>query len=153
METIRLLQIAEKNNIEIKYITLHDISCISLRLAKDDYCIGIDPKQINSSADECVKLAHDIGHCVTDSFYNRYSPIDLRSKREYKADTWAIKKLIPFKKLKAIMMKGYEQPWELAEYFNVTEDFEHKALAYYESDFIEDKTNNSHKKNEKECIL
>lgn len=152
MKLTKIYEIAEKNNIEITYASLPLNGCLSFKY-KNEYHIGIDPEQIKSTADECVKLAHDIGHCVTDSFYNKYSPLDLRSKHEYKAKAWAIKTLMPFDKLKAVMKKGYEQPWELAEYFNVTEDFVHKALEYYESDYIEDKMKNFQKEKEKECIL
>ncbi|HBR31919.1 MAG TPA: ImmA/IrrE family metallo-endopeptidase [Clostridiales bacterium] len=136
----KIHEFAEKNNIDIRYTTLK-CSCLSIRFAKDDYCIGIDPNKITSSTDERVKLIHDIGHCMTDSFYNTHSPCDLKSKHEYKADKWAIKKLLPFKKLKAFMKQGNEEVWEIAEYFKVTEGFVRKALKFYENDFLEDKLN------------
>ncbi|HAN21602.1 MAG: hypothetical protein A2Y15_05935 [Clostridiales bacterium GWF2_36_10] len=142
MHTFELFDIAEKNNIDIIYTSLPKTSCISMPYGNDEYCIGIDPDQITSLADERVKLAHDIGHCVSGSFYNQHSPLDLRSKHEYRADKYGIKKLIPLDDLIFIMRKGYEAVWEIAEYFIVTEEFVRKALKIYENDLLEDKNKN-----------
>jgi Zn-dependent peptidase ImmA (M78 family) len=139
METSRIYDIAEENNIEIIYTSLPLTKCMSMQRGKDEYYIGIDPEYITSSADERVKLAHDVGHCVTGSFYNRYSPLDLRGKHEYRADSWAIKELIPLDELKKVMKQGCEDIWELAEYFNVTEDFIRKAFAFYEQELLDDR--------------
>jgi len=141
METARIYEIAEENNIDIIYASLPLTKCMSMQLDKDEYYIGIDPVYITSSADERVKLAHDVGHCVTGSFYNKYSPLDLRGKHEYRADSWAIKKLIPLDELMNVIKHGCENVWELAEYFNVTEDFIHKTLTYYENDIINIRNN------------
>lgn len=35
--------------------------------------IALDPRKIRSSADEAVKLSHELGHCVYGGFYNQYS--------------------------------------------------------------------------------
>lgn len=132
METKTIYKFAEENNIEIYYVPLPLTHCVSLNCGNDEYCIGIDPASIDSREDEIVKLSHDIGHCVTGSFYNRYSPLDIKEKHEYRADKWAIKKLIPLDELKTALNSGYIHIWELAEYFSVTEPFVNKALRYYE---------------------
>ncbi|MDD4124690.1 MAG: hypothetical protein PHW77_03015 [Eubacteriales bacterium] len=141
MKITRIYEIAEENNIEIIYASLPLTKCMSMQQGKDNYYIGIDPTYISSSADELVKLAHDVGHCVTGSFYNQYSPLDLRGKHEYNADKWAIKKLVPLNELIQIMRHGCEAVWELAEHFNVTDDFIHKALILYENDLLNDHSN------------
>ena len=103
----------------------------SVSVLNDGVCyIGINPLMLNTSADEKVKLAHELGHCETGAFYNMYSPLDIRAKHEHRADKWAIKKLIPEDELKQAC-KSCHNRFELAEYFGVTEDFMQKALDYY----------------------
>lgn len=93
--------------------------------------IAIDPFRIKSAADEKVKLAHEIGHCERGAFYNRHSPFDVVAKHENRADRWAIKKLVPKDELDVAVADGRIELWELAEYFDVTEDFMRKAVALY----------------------
>jgi Zn-dependent peptidase ImmA (M78 family) len=148
MKTAEIYEIAEKNNIEIVNLSLPVIECMSIQHGKNNYYIAIDPALISSSANERVKLAHDIGHCMTGSFYNEYSPIDRRSKHEYTADKWAIKKLVPLDELVDVMKQGCEAVWELAEIFGVTEEFIRKALTLYESDILNIKKANIRKHRE-----
>ncbi len=113
-------------------IDCYDFLCIpSVSLCSGEgYFIGINPFKLNSHSEEKVKLAHELGHCVTGSFYNRYSALDIRSKHERRADKWAIKKLIPINELKKAC-KICTNRYELSEHFGVTEDFMQKALDYY----------------------
>ena len=53
------------------------------------------------------------------------------AKSEHKAEKWAIKKLVPEDELQNAFKQGIVEPWNLAEYFNVTEDFIIKAVNYY----------------------
>ena len=124
-----LYNIAECNNIEVYSYALKQ--CESLSLLYDGDCfIAIDPFALKSDADEKVKLAHEIGHCETGSFYNEYAVCDVRSKHEYTANKWAIKKLIPEDELKEAC-KFCNNRWELSEHFGVPEDFMQKALDFY----------------------
>ena len=103
----------------------------SVSILDEDVCyIGINPFMLQSEAEEKVKLAHELGHCETGAFYNRYALCDIREKHERKADKWAIKKLIPEDELKQAL-KFCRNRFELAEFFGVTEDFMQKALDYY----------------------
>ena len=79
---------------------------------------------------EC--FAHEMGHCITDSFYAGYSPLEKRAKHEYRADKWAINYLIPFDALCQAVSEGNCELWQLAEYFDVGEPFVEKAIAYHE---------------------
>ena len=87
-------------------------------------------------ADEKVKLAHELGHCETGSFYNRYAARDIRQKYENRANKWAYKKLVPQDELAEACLQGYREPWELAEYFGVTEFFLRNALEFYRNSSI-----------------
>ena len=52
--------------------------------------IGIDESVMDGDALERVHMGHELRHCVTGSFYNRYTPYDLRQRHENRADKWAI---------------------------------------------------------------
>lgn len=125
-----LYVLAQNENIDISCFDLPE--CRSLSLLMGDKCyIAIDPFALETTADEACILAHELGHCVTGSFYNRYSDIDIRAKHERRADKWAIKKLVPKDELNDAFEHGIVEPWDLAEYFNVTEDFIRKAVEFY----------------------
>jgi Zn-dependent peptidase ImmA (M78 family) len=79
---------------------------------------------------KCV-LAHEYGHCKTGSFYNIYSPYDLKEKCEYKANKYAVHMLMPYNEVWRALHKGCWTAWALADYFDVTEDFAQMALNMY----------------------
>lgn len=93
--------------------------------------IGMDPFRIETTAQERVHLAHELGHCETGSFYNVYSSLDIREKQEKRADFWAVRRLVPEDEFLNALASGKVEVWELAEYFDVTEDFIHKAVKIY----------------------
>ena len=102
--------------------------------AEDGSCyIGMDEAIQDSGVQEIVHLAHELGHCATGSFYNRYSPFDLREKHERKADAWAIRRLVPEEDLMEAVGAGITELWELADLFDVTPEFMHKAVRYYQN--------------------
>lgn len=112
--------------------------CESLSINQNGTCyIAINPIMLNSIADEKVKLAHELGHCCTGSFYNQYSPCDIIGRHERRADKWAIKKLIPKDELINAIKHGYVEIWQLAEHFEVTDDFMSKAIEYYKENELE----------------
>ncbi len=131
MTTIeKLYIIADNNNIPVFNVSLKGLAALSVT---DDLCyaIGIDYAQIKNSADERVKLSHELGHCLNGAFYNIYSRFDCVAKCEYKADKWAIKKLLPQDDVITAINKGYTEVWQLAEYFDVTEELVKKAFWIY----------------------
>ncbi len=123
----KLYDIAEENNIIVYDFSLNPVKSMSVPGA-----IGIDSKHIETKAEERVCLAHELAHCVQSAFYTGCSPFELRERYEYRADKWAIQKLIPFDRLSDALSKGIKTIWELAEYFEVTEDYIKKALKLYE---------------------
>ncbi len=133
MELLELYQLADAEHIPVYSFDLPQTHSLSLMNNDGSCAVAIDPFGLNSTKDEKIRLAHELGHCVTGSFYNRYSDFDIKAKSEYKADKWAIKKLIPKDELQAAFEQGYTEPWDLAEYFNVTEEFIIKAVNYYRS--------------------
>ena len=126
-----LYVLAEEERIEIFAFSLPSTSSVSTMELDGTCYIGIDPFEIDSYAQEAQHLAHELGHCITGSFYNKYSNCDIRARHEYKATKWAIKKLIPQDELEAAVNSGFTELWELAEYFNVPVPFMQKAVEYY----------------------
>ena len=75
--TSELYEIAEKNGTEIICCELPETASVSVRSASGRCYIGIDPFEIETTAEERVHIAHEIGHCETFSFYNAYSPLGI----------------------------------------------------------------------------
>lgn len=128
---LSLYQTAEAEDITVDCFDLNNREALSL-LDDDGKCyIAINPFKLRSESDELIKLAHEMGHCMTGSFYNRWSTLDLRRKHERRAEIWAIKKVLPEEDLYNMFRKGISEPWELAEELQLPEDFVRKAIAYY----------------------
>ncbi|NLL92295.1 MAG: ImmA/IrrE family metallo-endopeptidase [Ruminococcaceae bacterium] len=123
-----LFEVAELNGIEVTYFNTPENGAQSATLNGNCY-IALDYGLMWQRVNERVHLAHELGHCLTGSFYNIFSPFDLRSRHERRADKWAIKKLVPENELKELL--SYMDKWEVAEHFEVTIDFLEKAIAFY----------------------
>lgn len=131
INTTELYSFAEEKGICVYCADLPKTKSVSLLSSSGNCYIGIDPFEIETEAEERVHLAHEIGHCEKGAFYNIYSELDVRARHELRADRWAIKKLIPFDEFMTALKSGTTEVWELADYFNVTEDFILKAVEYY----------------------
>lgn len=126
----RLFQIAQEAGIAVEYCNIPINESISVQDDAGNFVL-MDYSLIASGAKERTHLAHELGHCETGSFYNRYSGLDIRQKHENRADKWAIAQLVPKDELEQAVAKGYTELWELAEYFDVSEDFMKKAVCWY----------------------
>ena len=104
---------------------------MSLALEDGGCVIGMDDSVRDGAIQERVHLGHELGHCATGSFYNIYAPLDCRQRHENRADKWAILNLIPVDDLDEAVAEGCTEVWELAERFQVTEEFVKKAVCYY----------------------
>ena len=130
MEIQALYDLARQQNIEVFGFSLPETG--SMSVMEDGRCfIGMDASVKDGAAQERVHLGHEIGHCVTGSFYNRYAAIDCRQRHENRANKWAVQALIPVDALDDAIADGCTEVWELAERFQVTEDFVRKAVCYY----------------------
>lgn len=130
MDTVSLYRCCEQQGIAVMEFPLSYTGSMSVDMGERCY-IGIDPAIVSTETLERVHLAHEIGHCVTGSFYNRYAAADIRQRHENRADKWAVKKLISAAALDRAVANGYTELWELAEHFGVTEDFMKKAVCWY----------------------
>ena len=131
MKLFDLYLFAEQQNIEVLTYPLPKTMSMSFMENNGSCFVGIDESVLDESVQEQVHLAHELGHCATGSFYNRYSPLDIRQKHENKADKWAIRQLIPEEDLAEAVNAGITEVWDLAELFDVTISFMQKAVCYY----------------------
>ena len=131
METQDLYRYAEKNQIEILDYSLPYCGSMSVMNERGTCFIGIDEAVMDGDAVEKVHLAHELGHCMTGSFYSRHTAVDSRQRHENRADKWAVRKLITTNALDNAVAEGCTEIWELAERFGVTEEFARKAVCYY----------------------
>jgi len=121
---------AERRNIDVDWIPMRRATSLSVPLG-DGYAIALDPWKLGSLAQETVCLAHELGHCETGSFYNRFAKLDVRQRHENRADKWAIRRLVPEDDLDAAMADGCDTIPALADRFGVTEPFMRKAVCWY----------------------
>ena len=131
MEILALYNLAEQENIEVVQFPMNVNGSMSIMDEAGNCYVGIDRSVQDGGAQERVHMIHEIGHCVTGSFYNRYAAIDSRQRHENRADKWAVKQLIPVEELDEAIADGHTEIWDLAEHFGVTEDFIRKAVCYY----------------------
>ena len=131
MELMELYRLAEQEDIPVDCFELRKRESLSLMDTDGSCYIAINPLFLDDSTDEKIKLAHELGHCETGSFYNQYATQDIRRKHENRADKWAIMKLVPRDELDSAVEAGYSDVWSLADYFGVSVEFMRKAICLY----------------------
>ncbi len=78
VDILELYQLAGNQGHDVYCYTDENLSAVSIKNSEDGSCaIAINPYQLESPVDEKYKLAHELGHCETVSFYTRCSPFDL----------------------------------------------------------------------------
>lgn len=118
---------AQQDGIEIDDVRMRELKAVSF----PEGWIAIDSSKYETLTEFKCDLAHEIGHCETGSFYNIYSPYDLKEKCERKANRRAAEILMPVNDVRRALRRGITQVWALAEYFDVTQDFAAMALEIY----------------------
>lgn len=126
-----LYALAEQQNIVVCGFALPQTGSMSVMDEQGRCYIGMDAGVMDGGAQERVHLGHELGHCVTGSFYNRYAAVDCRQRHENQANKWAVQTLIPVEDLDRAVAEGCTEIWELAERFGVTEEFIRKAVCFY----------------------
>lgn len=133
MTTDQLYEIILDEGIILYRTPLPHNRSVSISIGNGYYVIGLDTAHW-SEAEERVHLAHEIGHCLCNAFYHPYASLRLRRKQEYMAKRWAVDRLIPWDELYHALLSGITAPWELADHFDVNEDFVSLALDFYTRD-------------------
>lgn len=92
-------------------------------------------KNIPTTAEKACVLAEELGHYYTTSG-NILDLTDIRNlKQEIRARNWAYEKLIPLQRFVEASKEGLRNRYELADYFDVTEEFLEDALSYYKGKY------------------
>ena len=130
-ELMALYRLAEKENIAVDCFKLEKREALSVMDEDGECSIAIDPFQLRGEVDEKMKLAHELGHCMTGSFYNEFATCDVRGKHEKRADKWAVEELVKADELEQAAAEGYTEPWEMAEVLDMSEDMVRKAVCWY----------------------
>lgn len=131
MESLALYDLAKQQNIEVLRYPMAQNGSVSTMLPDGSCYIGIDPAILDDHAQELVHLSHELGHCLTGSFYNIHAAVDHRQRHENRADKWAIRAVIPVEDLDDAVADGCIELWSLADRFGVTEEFMKKAVCLY----------------------
>ena len=131
MELSALYEIAAQQNIPVLGFPMEKTGSMSVMDDLGRCYIGMDSSVRDGAVQERVHLGHELGHCVTGSFYNRYAAVDHRRRHENRADKWAIQNLLPVDDLDDAIAQGCTELWQLADRFQVTEDFVKKAVCLY----------------------
>lgn len=131
MDTVELYSEAQKSDIPIILLGIPKTGSMCIQAESGRCYIGMDYGILPDEAARRVHLAHELGHCKTGAFYNRWAAQDIRQKHEHRADKWAIEKVIPVNELDDAVAEGHTELWDLADYFGVTEDFMRKAVCWY----------------------
>ena len=124
-------EFAKMRNVEVCDFKLPLTGAISFMDESGKCAIGIDNSKRYTVAQKKTMLMHELGHCETGAFYNMYTPFCPRSKCERRADEWAIVHFLPYDSLIKAYRSGLCTNYELAEYFEVSEQFIQKAIDYY----------------------
>lgn len=125
MTLTNLYDIADKNNVDVDYFPFKKLISMSA-----PGMIAINTDKLDTVAEEKMHLAHELGHCMTGSFY-RVNTLETRGRMEERANRWAYKTVLPLPELRDALENGITELWELADYFELPQKFIEKALCYY----------------------
>ena len=120
----------QDNGIAVFNFGLQNIKSVSVE-ADGKYGIFINRKEIENSDEEFIVATHEYGHCMTGSTHPPYSPLDIISKHEYRADRKSVLDFLPIDNIKSAIKNGCRSAYEFSEYLDVPEQFVIKAFQHY----------------------
>ena len=87
MNLYELYDYAVDQGIDVDWYTMPFAKSFSIFIPSlDRRAIALDPWKFETVADEFTTLGHEVGHCMTYSFYNRWAACDIKKKHENRAD-------------------------------------------------------------------
>lgn len=129
MDLNRLYTIAGKENISVIPFKMKNKAIIGK--VNEKYCIGLNYSKISNSREEKELLAEELGHYYHDAFYNTTSDKVVIDQKEYRAKKWQCTILISITDFKYAFQKGITSLYDIAEYFNLSENVVQFAYNYY----------------------
>lgn len=130
MNIDNVYQKIQENNIKIFHYGLPGIKSVTVE-TDNKYGIFINHKEIVDLDEEFLVTTHEYGHCMTGSTHPPYSPLDIISKHEYRADRRSVLDFLPIEKIKSAIKDGCRSAYEFSEYLDVPEQFVIKAFQHY----------------------
>lgn len=129
---LSLYDLAIDNRIEIDDFPAKNLVSFSIMDSDGDCFIAVNRLKLDSAQTEKLVVAHELGHCMTGSFYNVFTPYDIKKRHENRADKWSIMQLVPKDELNKAIAAGLTEVWQLAEYFDVPCDFMAMSIHWYQ---------------------
>jgi hypothetical protein len=97
----------------------------------DAYGVFLDIDRIRTLPQELEAVSHEWAHIVTGSTYTLGATAAVRQRSERRAARAQIRRVLPFEELRAAVLDGCQEIWQLADRFSVSEDFVREAIDYY----------------------
>lgn len=125
-----MLDFAEEKNIKVTDFDLPQCKACSL-CTQNGYHIGIDRRLSHPQRKDA--LMHELGHCETNSFYDKLSGANTIGRMEARADRWAYSHFVEPDDIVSAIREGCRMLYEFADYFDITVSFMKGVFDYYES--------------------
>lgn len=126
---------ANKRGITVDNFFVENVKGMVVQFSPDNNHIVLNQALLENPREECIVLAEEIGHVEYDCLYhcrdilNPCQKINI-DKAELRAKKWAYTRLVPLEELKKASAM-YTEAYQLAEYFDVTEEIIVNAIGYY----------------------
>lgn len=130
MKLNELYTLAEQQNITVENFTMNNNKALAALIDRS-FFIAMNQNKIENELEEKMCLSHEIGHCESGAMYMAKSKYETIGRCEARALRWQITHLIPENELNEAIDKGYIESWQLAEYFNISEQLVREAVHYY----------------------
>lgn len=117
----KVINILEKENIEHEWIELQYFAVLYIKI-KDKDVIVLN-NNLKNQREIKLNLIHELGHFFTGTIYTHKMSSLFIDKCEYKALKCATTFLMPKEKVAEVIKNGITEIWELAEYFDVPEEW------------------------------
>ncbi len=128
MSNEALFDYAETKGHEVLYMNLNENKAVTIEEGR--FSIVLANGLTRTEEKELV--AHELGHCEYGGTYCRSSKYNVKAKAEYRANKWAYYQLVSPDEITECVRKGIVTPWELAEHFEVSDEFISRVLEYYQ---------------------
>ena len=128
MSNEALFDYAETKGHEVLYMNLDENKAVTIEVGRYSIILANGLTR----AEEKELAAHELGHCEYGGTYCRFTKYGLKARAEYRANKWAYYQLVSPDEITECVRRGIVTPWELAEHFEVSDEFMYKALAYYQ---------------------
>ena len=132
MNLYELYDYAVDQGIDVDWYTMPFAKSFSIFIPSlDRRAIALDPWKFETIADEFTTLGHEVGHCMTYSFYNRWAACDVK-KAPREPGRGCGNRAVPSPgRSGGRRARKVHTVWDLAERFGVTEDLVRKAIYWY----------------------